>query len=333
MADAHVSSGHPPAGSAIASRLARISLKDAVAVLALAAAYVAAAKLGQSLRYTASVSAIWPPAGVGIAALYLWGLRWWPGIFVGELLVNGDLLFGDHAPLPFGSLAGQQLGNMAEVVVGALLLGKLIGTRAALDRAGQVGGMLVAVATATAISATCGTLSMLAGGVIDLADVPTFGRTWFLGDTAGALVVVPLVLTWLRDPGAAVRRILTFEGVAMITSVLLLGSIAVRSEAPVLYLIFPAVIWAAFRFGPAGVSLALAINAFVTIGITAERVGVFFRQPIDDRTLGTQLYILVSVLTGLFLSTIFAERERSAVDLAESRRREGEKAIEERRRI
>jgi len=163
--------------------------------------------------------------------------------------------------------------------------------------------------------------------------VPTFWRTWFLGDTAGALVVVPLVLTWLRDPGAAVRRILTFEGVAMITSVLLLGSIAVRSEAPVLYLIFPAVIWAAFRFGPAGVSLALAINAFVTIGITAERVGVFFRQPIDDRTLGTQLYILVSVLTGLFLSTIFAERERSALDLAESRRREGEKAIEERRRI
>ena len=51
----------------------------AYGVAALAFAYYAAAKLGQALRYTASVSAVWPPAGVGIAALYLYGLRWWPG--------------------------------------------------------------------------------------------------------------------------------------------------------------------------------------------------------------------------------------------------------------
>jgi hypothetical protein len=44
-------------------------------VVLLAAAYYGAAKLGQTLRYTASVSAIWPPAGLGIAALYLWEYR------------------------------------------------------------------------------------------------------------------------------------------------------------------------------------------------------------------------------------------------------------------
>ena len=65
-------------------------------MLLLAAAYYGAAKLGQTLRYTASVSAIWPPAGVGIAALYLWGLRWWPGMFLGELLVNGELLVDER---------------------------------------------------------------------------------------------------------------------------------------------------------------------------------------------------------------------------------------------
>jgi len=69
-------------------------------VLLLAAAYYASAKLGQSLRYTASVSAIWPPAGVGIAALYLWGLRLWPGIFIAELVLSAELL---HS-LPLGSL-------------------------------------------------------------------------------------------------------------------------------------------------------------------------------------------------------------------------------------
>ena len=38
-------------------------------VLALAAAYYGAAKAGQALRYTGSVAALWPPAGLGIGAL------------------------------------------------------------------------------------------------------------------------------------------------------------------------------------------------------------------------------------------------------------------------
>ena len=129
------------------------TVRECVGVLVIAGAYFGAAKLGQTLRYTASVSAIWPPAGVGIAVLYLFGLRWWPGIFLGELLVNGQLLL-EHTDLPLGSLIGQQAGNMAEVIVGAWLLRRLIGPRARLDRASDVGGMILAAGTATAISAT-----------------------------------------------------------------------------------------------------------------------------------------------------------------------------------
>ena len=104
LTDTHVSLAPRSIRSAAAARLAGFSLRQAAAVLALAAVYVGAAWLGQSLRYTASVSAIWPPAGVGIAALYLGGLRLWPGIFIGELIVNADLLAGDPS-LPIGSAA------------------------------------------------------------------------------------------------------------------------------------------------------------------------------------------------------------------------------------
>src|SRR6478672_10176130 len=165
-------------------------------VVALAAAYYGAAKAGQSLQYTASVSAIWPPAGVGIAALYLYGLRWWPGVLIAEIVVNGELLFG-ASPLPLGSLGGQQAGNMAEILVGAILLRHLIGSRADLDSAQRVGGMVLALAVATAVSAIVGALSMLAGDVVDPSEAPTFLRTWWLGDFAGALVVVPAALVWL----------------------------------------------------------------------------------------------------------------------------------------
>jgi signal transduction histidine kinase len=308
------------------------SLRYLAGVLALAAAYYGAAKLGQTLRYTASVSAIWPPAGLGIAALYLWGLRWWPGVLLGEIVVNGELLLDDSA-IPLGSLLGQQAGNMAEIVVGALLLRRFVGPNAAMDRVEQVGGMLLALGAATAISATVGTVSMVAGGVVDDSGAAEFWRTWWLGDTSGGLVVVPLMLAWAHDSGGAWRRIRSWEGAAMIASVTAITLLAFSTEESIRYTVFPALIWAAFRFGPPGATLAIAITACIGIGESANDVGAFAEQPIDHRTLSMQLYIWVAALTTLFVSGMVCERERSARELAEARRTEGELAVEERRRI
>ena len=301
-------------------------------VLLLAVAYFVAAKIGQTLRYTASVTAMWPPAGVAIAALYLWGLRWWPGVLLGELAINTEQHIGDPT-IPLGSLFGQQTGNMAEIVLGAVLLVRLLGRRAALDGVEQVIGMFAALAIAAAISASAGTLSMLAGGIVDGPAVPTFWRTWWLGDLSGALVVVAAALAWSRDPVAAGRRLLTREGALMLASATVLGVLAVATDEPVTYVVFPALIWSALRFGAPGATLAIAIASALAIGITAEELGPFFKQPIDQRTLSTQLYIAVTALTTLILSAVSSERERSAVALTEAKLREGERADQERRRI
>jgi signal transduction histidine kinase len=301
-------------------------------VVLLAAAYYGAAKVGQTLRYTASVSAIWPPAGLGIAALYLWGMRWWPGVLLGEIVVNGELLL-DDGTFPIASLLGQQIGNMAEIVVGALLLRRLIGPNAAMDRVEHVGGMLAALGVATAISATAGTISMVAGGVVEDSDATGFWRTWWLGDTSGGLVVLPLMLAWAHHPIAVWRRVRTWEGVAVIAGVTALSIVAFSTVEPIRYVVFPALIWAAFRFGPLGATLSVAITAGVAIGLTANDVGPFVKQPIDHRALSTQLYIWVAALTTLFLSGVVSERERAFRDLAEARRRQGARTIEERRRI
>jgi len=79
--------------------------------------------------------------------------------------------------------------------------------------------------------------------------------------------------------------------------------------------------------------LAIAITAGVAIGQTANDVGPFAEQPIDHATLSTQLYIWVGALTALFLSGVVSERERSSGELADARRTEGARAVEERRRI
>jgi fermentation-respiration switch protein FrsA (DUF1100 family) len=76
-----------------------------VSIGLLAALYYAAAKIGLRLAYLhGTVTALWPPVGVGIAALVLYGTRLWPGIVIGDLLV------GDFS-LPLGTVLGQTVGN------------------------------------------------------------------------------------------------------------------------------------------------------------------------------------------------------------------------------
>jgi integral membrane sensor domain MASE1 len=61
----------------------------ALKVAGLAGAYYVAAKLGLSLAFeTESVTAVWPPTGIALAALVLWGYRLWPGVALGALLAN-----------------------------------------------------------------------------------------------------------------------------------------------------------------------------------------------------------------------------------------------------
>src|SRR5689334_20292039 len=77
--------------------------------------YYGAARAGLRLAYLhGSVTALWPPVGVGIAALVILGPRLWPAIVIGDLLV------GDFST-PWGTVLGQTLGNTLEVVAAAML--------------------------------------------------------------------------------------------------------------------------------------------------------------------------------------------------------------------
>ena len=52
-----------------------------------AAVYYGAGRIGLELAYLdGAVAALWPPAGLGLAVLFLYGVRLWPAIVVGDLL-------------------------------------------------------------------------------------------------------------------------------------------------------------------------------------------------------------------------------------------------------
>jgi signal transduction histidine kinase len=297
-------------------------------VFALAGAYYGAAQIGYTLKFTGAVAAIvWLPVGVGIAFLYLGGLSLWPGVVIGDLFAN------QYQALPVGSAIGQTIGNTLEVIVAAFLIRRLVRRGRPLDSVAGVCGTLIAIFAGTAASATIGPLSLRLGGVLTTADLPSVWHTWWLGDTAGALVVVPLALAWWQPLDLRWTRARIAEGALMLSAVLVLSEIALRTDRPLVYIVFPSLIWAALRFGPRGGTLAVAVAVGFTLWKTAHHAGPFVVASIPRSTLSTQLYVSVAALSTMFLAAVVAEREEIAKGLRESRARLVTVADSERRRL
>src|SRR5205085_1750919 len=161
-----------------------------VAILALAAVYYAAAKFGLELAYgNRSVTAVWPPTGIALAALLLGGYRLWPGIALGAFLAN------EWTGVPLGTVLGITLGNTLEALAGAYLLRRIAGFRIQLDRVRDVLALAVLAAVlSTLVSATIGVTSLWLGTDLPAHRIATTWRVWWLGDLGGDLIVAPFVL-------------------------------------------------------------------------------------------------------------------------------------------
>ena len=274
-----------------------------VEVGVVAGLYYVAARAGLHLAYLhGSVTALWPPVGVGMAALVILGPGVWPGIVIGDLLV------ADFST-PWGTVLGQTLGNTLEVVVAAVLFRRLAGRRIGLERVWDVLALVLCAAVGTLISAVFGVVSLRLGDVIEAGEFGSVFRTWWLGDFSGALVFAPLVLVWAGRRSWRMPRVQLAEGAVVLAVLIVL--IEVPSQADVPYIVFPILIWAALRFGPTGAATAVAITSCLTVWNTAQGSGPFLRQSITHSVLASQSFVAVAALTSLVLAAVTAERSAS----------------------
>ena len=308
-------------------RTAAFEPRYALAVAALVAAYAGTAQLSYVLEFAGPVAAIvWLPVGVGIAFLYLGGLRLFPGVIAGDLLAN------QYGSMPVGTALAQSVGNVLEVVVAVVIMQRLVRRGSPLDSVANLAALLLAIATGTALSATIGTTSNWLGGVVDSDAFGTIWRTWWLADFTGALVVVPLVLAWYKEPPAMLSGWRIAEAAVLATVVISITALASRHHEPGIYLVFPALIWAALRFGRRGATLAIATTVAIVIWDTTHYSGPFAVHPVSDAVLRTQLFIAVVAGSTLVLAAMVSERERFVRDLA-TRARLEDAAQAERRQL
>lgn len=287
-----------------------------VAVAIVAAAYYLAGRIGLELAYLdGAVAAAWPPAGLGLAVLFLYGVRLWPGVVV------GDLLLGDFST-PLGTVLGQTVGNTLAVVLAALLLRRLTRGRAELERVVDVLALVGCAVAAALVSAAFGPTSLRLGDVIATDELARVARTWTLSDVSGVLVVAPVLLTWAARGTAGIRRRDAIEGAVVLAALVVLAELPPQRDVP--YVVFPVLLWAALRFGPRGAAAAILVVCSLTVWNTAHDEGPFVRDSITDSLLATQLFIATAALTSLLLAAVTAERTRAAraLQAAEAAQRE-----------
>ena len=276
-------------------------------VAVLAAAYYGAAKLGLNLAFASpSVTAIWPPTGIALAAVLLWGYRVWPGVALGALLANS------WTGVPFYAVLGITVGNTLESLAGAYLLRELADFRASLERVKDVLALAaLAGVVSTTISASIGATSLLVSNEIASSDFGSVWRTWWLGDMGGALLVAPALLVaithwpYRRAPGRP------FEAVALAVLALGVSALVFTNETPLIFVLFPLGVWAALRFWQPGAVIGILLVASVAIPLTEDDRGPFAGLPPDDRLLLAQSFLGIASVTMLILAAVITERRRA----------------------
>ena len=285
-----------------------------IKLLVLAVIYHLAVRLGLKMAYVQpNTSPVWPPSGIAIASLLLFGYKLWPGISLGVLL--GSLLTG----APFNLALGMTLGNTLEALAIAFCLQRFVDFRSDINRVQDVISLLVVSFFGTMISATIGTMTLMLTGHGDWGYFQTIWITWWVGDLLGALVVAPVLLVWVTPPPVLANRRSYIEGTIQLTLLGLITWYVFSNQPPVgvfhqalLYVIFPFTIWAALRFGQRGATTAIMLVSGIAIWGTAGGMGPFSMESKNDGLVLLQTFMGVVSLTMLILAAAMIERRKAA---------------------
>ncbi|MFF9324781.1 MASE1 domain-containing protein [Streptomyces sp. NPDC014776] len=272
--------------------------------LVVAGCYYAAGRLGlyrQLVVEGAVVTPIWPASGVAVAALLILGLRVWPGIALGTLLIIESI-----APVHIDVL-GTVVGNTLAPVCACLLL-RRAGFRLSLSRLRDgLALVFLGALTAMLISSFAGAGLLVCTDKLSASDFWPVWLAWWVGDAMGVLIVTPLLLmlyTLRRLP--APTRWKEALLLAVIAAVVI--PLASHSTLSVLFLVYPLLIWAALRFRLAGSMLcALLTSVLATIAAT-DRVGPFERLSRIEVMIKLQAFNGSMALTALLLSALITEQ-------------------------
>ena len=285
-------------------------------------AYFVGALIGLALRLpSATPSLLWPPNAILTALLlFVPVARWW-SVLLGAAIAHFAAELGVWQP---GMVTLIFLTNVGEAVLAAGLIRYLSDRPSKFDTLRQVFNFVTIGAFLAPFIST----------FFDAAVVSQFNRedywtVWmqrFPSNVLAQLAIVPAVAgllncdysrgswprrRWLDATGIAGGLVL----VALVVSSDV-GSIGL-SRAPLAPFI-PLLLWAAVRFGAAGVSVSVFATTLLAVGSTAMGEGLLQAVAQEDRRILLQLFLIASTVPLLCVGALVEERQTAVAALQAS---------------
>lgn len=299
-----------------------IPARRALTLVAVALVYIIAGKLGLRLAFVhQSATAVWPPAGIALAAMLSLGPWVWPSVLVGAFVVNLTTAGTIWTSLGIG------VGNTLEAVTGSLLVNRFARGRDAFIRPQDVFRFaLLGGLCSTSVAATIGVTVLCLGGLAAWATAGPIWLTWWLGDGVGDVLLTPGLLLWARRWPVGQRRLpetLFLTGILFVVGMIVFGGWIPwrRADYPLEFTVTPILLWGAFRFGPRVSTSMMVLLAGIALWGTLHGYGPFVTSSPNESLLLLQSYLGVSAVTVLAVSGVVRERTQVREQL-ESQARE-----------
>ncbi len=290
--------------------------RDWSKLIGLALLYALMAQISLSFATVlGSLSLIWIPSGLGLAAMLIGGKKYVWAILVGSCAIY------------YFSIAGQSLlfsllmafGNLLEAWFGFWLLSHYHQFDLSMSRARDFFILLEAALFSPAPSA-------LIGGVIlaNLSQTPSESMPqlsvlhWWMADTFSVLLVTPLILIWRHRPDYQLRGFAVLELVLLLGLTLLFGLIiffesvpGVRGPLLSAALMFIFVLWSAMRFGRHITLVVLCLTLAQAILSVVAGTGYFANDLERTGLASLWVYFMTLVAAGMALASAADERNAS----------------------
>ncbi|AZS70483.1 hypothetical protein DDE74_05615 [Streptomyces lydicus] len=281
----------------------------AARILGVAAFYYGGAQLGLLQELVrGQVTPLWPPTGIALTALLLFGPRIWPGIALGAFLVNVSL--GPSLSVVLAIVVGNTLGPLL-----SYRLLRRAGFRVELDRLRDaVALVFLGALTGMLVSAIIGSGVLVLSGALPTGNFWPTWAVWWTGDAMGVLVITPvlLLLAAARRPRwTGVRPLRLLEAALLAACTCAVTLLAVSSPMNLLYLVSPCLIWAAFRFQRAGAAPCALLVSTIAIVAAAGEWGPFAGHDLLTNMATLQAFNGITALTALLLSAVVTERRNT----------------------
>jgi PAS domain S-box-containing protein len=292
------------------------------------AGYYLGAKIGFALTFKPySISVLWPPNSILVAALLLTPPRIWWLVLLAAFPAHCAAQLQSHVP-PL-MIFCWFISNSSEALIGAGLTRYLSG-----------GAFHFKDLRNAAIFCLCVVfIGPFLSSFLDAAFVRWnawgSGSYWelirirFFSNAVAALIVAPLIIMWAKNGVVTLRtmgRARLLEASLLVLGLLsinfaVLYKFAPGADSALLFLTLPFLLWAAARFGSLGASTAVSMVGFLAVWAGSHGHGPFSGGTAEQNTLSLQIFLIVLSIPMLFLGAVTEERATAQTELRESESR------------